>query len=102
MIPSRRSANGLPKTIRRLMATFKTWDTVKVQFPYTERPGPEKRAALGIWGGKNQAAHRLLWVLMITSADNRRWDEDEVISDLPRAGLSAASVIRCAKVATID
>ncbi len=39
---------------------------------------------------------------MITSADNRRWDEDVVISDLPRAGLSAASVIRCAKVATID
>jgi mRNA interferase MazF len=84
------------------MATFKTWDIVKVPFPYTDRPVWQHRPALVIAAGKIEAAHGLLWVLMITSADNRRWDEDVVISDLPRAGLSAASVIRCAKVATID
>jgi mRNA interferase MazF len=39
---------------------------------------------------------------MITSAENRRWNDDVVVSDLNGAGLPAASVIRCAKIATID
>ena len=39
---------------------------------------------------------------MITSAENRRWDDDVVVSDLAAAGLPAPSVIRCAKIATIE
>jgi mRNA interferase MazF len=39
---------------------------------------------------------------MITSADNRRWDNDIELSDLSTAGLPAPSVIRCAKIAIIE
>jgi len=44
----------------------------------------------------------LLWVLMITSAENRGWIGDVEISDLAATGLPAASIVRTAKVATID
>ncbi|HEY7245326.1 MAG TPA: type II toxin-antitoxin system PemK/MazF family toxin [Xanthobacteraceae bacterium] len=84
------------------MATFNTWDVVKVPFPYTDRPVRQHRPALVVAAGKIAAAHSLLWVLMITSAVNRRWESDVIIPDLQRAGLPAESVIRCAKIATID
>jgi mRNA interferase MazF len=45
--------------------------------------------------------HRLLWVLMITSAANRSWPGDVPISNERAVGLPAPSVIRCAKIATI-
>ena len=35
------------------------------------------------------------------AAQNRRWDDDIVVSHLGEAGLPAPSVIRCAKIATI-
>ncbi len=44
----------------------------------------------------------MLWVLMITSAGNRRWPGDILVSDLPVAGLPAPSVVRIAKIATVD
>ena len=39
---------------------------------------------------------------MMTSAANRGWPGDVVVSELGEAGLPAASVVRVAKVATID
>ena len=71
-------------------------------FPYTDRPARQHRPALVIVAGAIEVTHGLLWVLMITSAENRRWDDDVVVSDLDRAGLPAPSVIRCAKIATIE
>jgi len=62
----------------------------------------QHRPALVIAAGAIEAAHGLLWVLMITSAENRRWNDDVAVSDLDRTGLPAPSVIRCAKVATIE
>ena len=84
------------------MATFEPWDVVKVPFPYTDRPVRQHRPALVIAAGAIEAAHGLLWVLMITSAQNRRWDDDIMVSDLDTSGLPAPSVIRCAKIATIE
>lgn len=49
-----------------------------------------------------QEAHGLIWVAMITSAENRAWDSDVTVSNLSVAGLPAPSVIRAAKIATID
>ncbi len=43
-----------------------------------------------------------MWVVMITSAVNRGWPDDVAIKDLAAAGLPAPSVIRTAKIATID
>ena len=39
---------------------------------------------------------------MITSAEHYGWPGDVVISDLGGAGLPAASIVRPAKIATID
>jgi mRNA interferase MazF len=84
------------------MAIFKPWDVVKVPFPYIDRPVRQYRPALVVAAGTIEVTHGLLWVLMITSAENRRWDNDIVVSDLDEAGLPAPSVIRCAKIATIE
>lgn len=84
------------------MPTFETWDVVKVPFPYTDRAVYQRRPALVIAAETLESAHALLWLLMITSAENRRWPEDVLISDIRKAGLPASSVVRCAKIATID
>ena len=39
---------------------------------------------------------------MITSAENRRWADDHAIDDAALAGLPAPSVVRPAKIATIE
>lgn len=52
--------------------------------------------------GGLEANHQLLWVVMITSAENRGWPGDVAINDLELAGLPAPSVIRTAKIATIE
>jgi mRNA interferase MazF len=52
--------------------------------------------------GGIEAAHGLLWVVMITSADNRGWPGDVTVGNLALAGLPVPSVIRTAKIATIE
>ena len=84
------------------MPIFKTWDVIKVPFPYTDRPVRQRRPALVLAANELESEHGLLWVLMITSAENRRWSEDVPISRAEKAGLPAPSVVRCAKVATIE
>jgi len=85
-----------------LMPTFRPWDVVKVPFPYTDRPARQYRPALVVAGGRLETAHGHLWVLMITSAQNRSWQDDVAVSDQAKAGLPAPSVVRCAKIATIE
>jgi mRNA-degrading endonuclease toxin of MazEF toxin-antitoxin module len=84
------------------MPIFEMWDLVKVPFPYTDRPIRQHRPALVVAAGMLETVHGLLWVLMITSAENRRWRGDVPVSDLIIAGLPAPSVVRCAKIATIE
>jgi mRNA-degrading endonuclease toxin of MazEF toxin-antitoxin module len=84
------------------MAIFEVWDIVKIPFPYTDRPIRQRRPALVVAAGSLQAAHRLLWLVMITSAENRGWPSDVSVSDLGAAGLPAPSIVRPAKIATIE
>ena len=84
------------------MPGFRRGDVVKVPFPYTDRPTRQYRPALVVAAGHLEEAHGLLWVVMITSAENRGWPEDLTISDLKAAGLPAPSVIRTAMIATIE
>lgn len=83
------------------MPGFDPWDVLKVPFPYHIRPALEYRPVLVLAGGRLESAHGLLWVLMITSVGNAPWPSDVPITDLRSAGLPAASVVRCAKLATI-
>ncbi|MGH7212340.1 MAG: type II toxin-antitoxin system PemK/MazF family toxin [Acetobacteraceae bacterium] len=84
------------------MPLFDAWDVVKVPFPYTNHPVRQRRPALVIHSRPSEGIPHLLWVLMITSAANRGWPGDVTISDLAVAGLPASSIVRTAKVATIE
>lgn len=84
------------------MAAFKQGDIVKVPFPYTDRSTRQLRPALIVSTGPLEDSHRPVWVVMITSAENRGWSGDVPIGDLSLAGLPAPSLIRTAKIATFD
>lgn len=84
------------------MPTFEQGDVIKVPFPYTDRATRQSRPALVISTRRLEELHGLLWVVMITSAENRRWPDDIPVADLKTAGLPVPSLIRCAKIATID
>ena len=86
------------------MAACKLGDVVKVPFPfpYTDRSTRQSRPALVISTAKFVETHGLLWVVMTTSAENRGWSGDVAVMYLALAGPPVASVVRSAKVATID
>ena len=84
------------------MASFKQGDVVKVPFPYTDRATRQFRPALVVSAGSIEDAHGLLWVVMITSAENRGWPGDVRVGNLAAAGLPVPSLIRTAKIATIE
>lgn len=84
------------------MPTFEQGDVVRVPFPYTNRSVRQHRPALVISRGGIGDEQQLLWVLMITSADDRRWPGDVDLEDrYANAGLPAPSIIRTTKIATI-
>jgi mRNA interferase MazF len=74
---------------------------VVVPFPYADRLAEKRRPALVI-SNRKLAIHGLVWVAMITSADNEAWSSDVAITDLARAGLPAPSIVRPAKIACIE
>lgn len=84
------------------MASFRQGEVIKVPFPYTDRSTWQSRPALVVSAGSIEDAHALLWVVMITSAENRGWMGDMAVSNLALAGLPVPSVIRTAKIATIE
>lgn len=75
---------------------------VRVPFPYSDVETRQHRPALVVAQVGPEAEPFLLWVLMITSAENRGWLGDVGIPDAAAAGLPIPSVIRTAKIAAID
>jgi mRNA interferase MazF len=74
-----------------------------VPFPYTDRPVRQHRPALVVSKGEVGNENNLLWVAMITSAENRAWPDDVAFGPSYRkAGLPAPSVVRPCKLATIE
>jgi mRNA interferase MazF len=84
------------------MPNFEPGQVVRVPFPYADRPVRQHRPALVVSAPLGPQGD-LLWVLMITSAENREWPEDILIeAGRQEAGLPVASLIRPVKIATID
>lgn len=81
---------------------YASFDIVVVPFPYADRLAEKRRPALVVSAPGLQKSFGLVWLMMITSADNPAWDCDVAISDLKLAGLPAPSVVRPAKIATVD
>jgi mRNA interferase MazF len=79
---------------------FKRWDVIKL--PFALDGTPEYRPALVIVAGDLLRQHGLLWVLMITSQRNKGWPGDVEIADTIGAGLGVPSVIRTAKIMTVE
>jgi mRNA interferase MazF len=96
----RRGPTGLRNA---LTAGFRQGQIVRVPFPYTDRNTRQNRPALIVSNGKLGDAGALLWVVMITSSENRGWPDDQDIGpDYVACGLPAPSVIRPSKIATIE
>ena len=92
---------GMTSSSAEREVRYDPFDIVVVPFPYADRLAEKRRPALVI-SNRKLAAHGLIWVAMITSADNEAWSSDVAIADLKRAGLPAPSVVRVAKIACID
>ena len=84
------------------MPTFERYDVVSVPFPYVERAVLARRPALVVSSPSLEHRLGLLWVLMITAADNRAWDDDIEIPDHRAVGLPIPSIIRPTKIATVE
>jgi mRNA interferase MazF len=80
---------------------FDAFDIVVVPFPYADRFVEKRRPALVI-SNRRLTPYGLIWVAMITSADNAPWSCDVMIPNLSRTGLPAPSVVRTVKIACID
>lgn len=83
-------------------ARYAPFDIVAVPFPYTDRASEKRRPALVVSQPALERDHALTWLLMITSRDNRGWESDVEISGHAKAGLPAPSIVRPAKLATVD
>ena len=88
--------------MRMPTATVEPFGVVAVPFPYIERPILKRRPVLIVSAPELARRHGLLWVAMITSADNPSWPDDVAIDDLPGAGLRKPSIVRPAKLATVE
>jgi len=84
------------------MASSEVWDVVRVPFPYADRPARAHRPALVVAKPEAGDAPPVVWVLMITSAENAPWPADVLVQPGQRNGLPIASRIRTAKIACID
>lgn len=81
---------------------FSQGTVVRVPFPYTDAETRQHRPALVVAFAESDADPFLIWVVMITSAANRGWPGDIEIPDAAGAGLPAPSLVRTAKIATIE
>ena len=84
------------------MTGFRLGTIARVPFPYTDLPTLQHRPALVVAGGLGADADKL-WVVMVTSAENRRWPGDvPIIENHRAAGLPSPSLIRTEKITAID
>lgn len=84
------------------MPIFSRYDVVSVPFPYTDRAALERRPAVVVSEPVLESRFGLLWVLMITAAENRSWGSDVPIPDHLGVGLPIPSIIRPTKIATVE
>ena len=83
------------------IAHLDAFDVVIVPFPYSDRLAEKRRPAVVV-SNRKLSTVGLIWLAMITSADNPAWPGDVAISNLKVTGLPAPSIVRPAKIACIE
>jgi mRNA interferase MazF len=81
---------------------FAAYDVVLVPFPFSDRLAEKKRPAVVVSKPDGATRHGHVWLAMVTSARQEHWPTDVTIADLGLAGLPVASVVRTAKITTIE
>lgn len=81
---------------------YQPWDVVVVPFPYADRRSTSVRPAVIVSAEALSNHAGKYFLAMITSARNPPMYGDVAVSDLKAAGLPVASVVRPAKVATLE
>jgi mRNA interferase MazF len=81
---------------------YAPFDVVVVPFPYADRLAEKRRPAVVISAPALERDCGMVWLVMVTSAENRAWQGDVLVSDPAAVGLPAPSRIRPAKVAAVD
>ena len=85
------------------MPTFSPGAIVRVPFPHADSATRQYRPAVVVSTAPLGAMAGLLWVVMVTSAENRRWPGDVSLeADHAAMGLPAPSLARTEKIATIE
>ena len=96
-------SSGRATPTARLTPIFSPGDIIRVPFPYVELALEQARSALVVSRYFEAGNTTLIWATMITSAANARWLDDVSLEDDHLSyGLSHPSVVRVAKMATID
>lgn len=80
---------------------LRPYAVVVVPFPYSDRLSEKRRPALIVSNADLPEMLGRVWLAMITSVGSSEIG-DVAIGDLAKAGLPAASTIRCSKIATLD
>ena len=81
---------------------LRPFDIVVVPFPYADRLAEKRRPAVVVSEPEVSDRYKLVWLAMITSSVNPRWNCDVDISELVPTALPAPSRIRPVKIATAD
>jgi mRNA interferase MazF len=71
-------------------------------FPYSDQLAEKRRPAVVISKPALEKKHGVLWVAMITSDRGASRDDDVSITQIQKAGLPTASLVRPSKIATIE
>jgi mRNA interferase MazF len=82
--------------------TIRQWDVVVFPFHHSDKLSEKRRPALVVSSDKFNKETDLLWVAMITSTPNIGWHGDIEIPVAGVSGLTSPSIIRNAKLATIE
>jgi mRNA interferase MazF len=85
-----------------MSVAYNAWDVIAVPFPYSDRDSAKRRPALIVSADALHEEQGIYWVAMITTAKNTRYPGDIPIRSIDKTGLHTPSVIRPAKLATIE
>jgi mRNA interferase MazF len=75
---------------------------VVVPFPYSDQATDKVRPAVVLSSPQHMQGTGVCYLAMLTSAANPGWPGDVSVSNLRRAGLPAPSVVRSAKIMTLN